>query len=373
MASGCGHLVAAVVVGEVILPMVSLAVLSAAGTNTGECSNECVAIENPEELRAIYSDTTLRGTVFTGKEARSTSFIGHFRSDGTGVLIVGDRRLPRTWEIKGNDQVCVTDAEATNCYRYQRNKDDRNEFFGQHVTADIRVRFTIDSGIKPEPDLVQAPAVALASAMPAGRAKAVDEGGVPGEGMPAAGSQWVYGFIDRQYGRDRIDVTVRARRVDGFSVNEAVTTAVGSSDPTTERLVDAAVARFRTHRLAEGAELTEFAPYFLAVHGEKAPMARITADGYPVGSGNPAWITESEMPVWEQVTVPAGTFRALRLEVSGRRVIEPFSPIVIKRFLLRVWYAPEVKRYVRLEHKEWLTSTQNSHIVVELLNFGPAS
>lgn len=368
MASGCGHLV-----GDAILSGIILSGGFGPAMKTSESSKEWVAIKTPEELRAIYSNTTLRGTVFGNKGARSTPFMGHYRSDGTGVLIVGDRRLPRTWEIKGNDQVCVTDAEATNCYRYQRDKDNRNEFFGQHVTADMRVRFAIDSGIKPEPDIVQAPAVALASAMPAGRAKAADEGGVPGEGMPAAGSQWVYGFIDRQYGRDRIDVTVRARRVDGFSVDEAVTTSIGSSVPTAERLVDAGVARFRTQRLAEGAELTEFAPYFLAAHGEKAPMVRITADGYPVVSGNPAWITESEMPVWEQVTVPAGTFKALRLEVSGRRARDPFSPIVTKRFLIRVWYAPEVKRYVRLEQEEWLTSTQNSHIVVELLNFGPAS
>jgi len=34
--------------------------------------------------------------------------LGHYRADGQGVLIWQDNtRVPRTWEVKGIDQVCV--------------------------------------------------------------------------------------------------------------------------------------------------------------------------------------------------------------------------------------------------------------------------
>lgn len=214
-------------------------------------------------------------------------------------------------------------------------------------------------------------ASAAAPAAPATHVMASTQTGAAREGMPAAGSQWVYGFIDRQYGRRRpIDVTVRAVRVDGSSVDEAVASS-GPGGQETRRTVSAGEARFFTHRLADGAELTEFAPYFLAANGEKASTIAITATGYPVGLGNPSWITRTEPPIWEQVTVPAGTFRALRLEISGQRT--SFSPTVTRRFLIRVWYAPEAQRYVRLERKEWLSSSQNSHDVVELMKFSPPS
>lgn len=187
------------------------------------------------------------------------------------------------------------------------------------------------------------------------------------EGMPAAGSQWVYGFIDRQYRRRQINVTVRAMRVDGTSVDEAVTSGNPGAQET-QRTVSAGESRFVTHRLTDDAELVEFAPYFLAANGEKAATITIRTAGYPAGHGNPAWGTESKLPIWEQVTVPAGTFRALRLEFGGRRIA---TPIVSNQFLVRVWYAPEVGRYVKLERMEWLIRGQASHDVVELMKFSP--
>jgi S1-C subfamily serine protease len=213
---------------------------------------------------------------------------------------------------------------------------------------------------------------ARGQAVLASRVKPAAKTGASREGMPAAGSQWVYGFIDRQFGRRPIDVTVRAERVAGTSVDEAVISSRPSAQET-QRSVSAGESRFFTHRLADGAELTEFAPYFLAANGEKASTIAITAAGYPVGSGNPSWITQTEPPTWEQVTVPAGTFRALRLEISGKRERSPFSPIVTYRFKVRIWYAPEVQRYVRLEHMEWLSDRQASDVVVELVKFSPPS
>jgi hypothetical protein len=228
-------------------------------------------------------------------------------------------------------------------------------------------------GSSPQPAVaaIAPPAAsAAAPAAPATHVMASTQTSASREGMPAAGSQWVYGFIDRQFGRRPIDVTVRAERVAGTSVDEAVISGRPSAQET-QRSVSAGESRFFTHRLADDAELTEFAPYFLAANGEKASTLAITAAGYPVGAGNPSWITQTQPPTWEQVTVPAGTFKALRLEISGKRARSPFSSIVTYRFKVRIWYAPEVQRYVRLEHIEWLSDRQASDVVVELVKFSP--
>lgn len=107
-----------------------------------QSSKDWVDIKNAKELRALYSNKT-----FKGKGPDGTPFVGHYRSDGKGILITGGQRIPRTWEVKGNDQVCVTDARATNCFRAQRHKKNRNDIVLQHVTAGWISQFTVEDGI----------------------------------------------------------------------------------------------------------------------------------------------------------------------------------------------------------------------------------
>ncbi len=214
-------------------------------------------------------------------------------------------------------------------------------------------------------------ASATAPAAPATHVMASTQTGAARAGLPAAGSQWVYGFSDRLYGRRTIDVTIRVMRVDGSSIEESVAHS-GAGGQGSRRNVSTSEAQFVSHGLASDAGLTEFAPYFLAANGEKASAVVITAAGYPVISGDPEWVARAKPQIWEQVTVPAGSFRALRLEISGQRARVPSDPNTSRQFLVHVWYAPEVQRYVRLEHKEWLhSSRQFNHVVVELTKFSP--
>ena len=86
-------------------------------------SQDWVDIKNPKELRALYSNKTFRST-FAG-----VPVVEHYRADGKGILISGELRIPCTWEVKGNDQVCVTDEKGTtNCYQFQRHKRIRDEY-----------------------------------------------------------------------------------------------------------------------------------------------------------------------------------------------------------------------------------------------------
>lgn len=117
--------------------VLALFLLSAPAT-----ARDWLDIKEPAELRALYSDKTWRG-----KGADGIPFVGHYRADGMGVVIRAGARIPRTWEVKGRDQVCVTDTTGTNCYRFQRSKRDGKEIVGQHVTQHWIFQVTVEDGI----------------------------------------------------------------------------------------------------------------------------------------------------------------------------------------------------------------------------------
>jgi dienelactone hydrolase len=104
-------------------------------------TKEWVDINDPNELRAIYSNKTFKGT------AGGMAYVSHYRSDGKGIMIINQQRNPRNWEVKGNDQVCFTDAMGGGCFKLQRNKQNRNEFIGTHVTGGWSAQFTVEDGI----------------------------------------------------------------------------------------------------------------------------------------------------------------------------------------------------------------------------------
>jgi hypothetical protein len=134
-----------------------------------------------------------------------------------------------------------------------------------------------------------------------------------------------------------------------------------------------------THALSRDAGVTELAPYLLAASGGKAPADFGNPGGYPIGSpGLPSWLAKATVLGWEQVTVPAGTFRALRVRVTGQRS----APIggrtaFAGRFEMSVWYAPDVNRTVRQEHRVWtadgISPVLAAEEILELVAYRPPS
>jgi len=215
-------------------------------------------------------------------------------------------------------------------------------------------------------------ALAARAAAPAGVAASA------GPGLPAAGTTWTYSYIEKAYGRRQVELSVRVLRVDGSIVEEAVTTT-GASGADTRRTVNAPESRFVLHALSRTASVTELSPYLLAALAGKTPGVIAAPGGYPLGSpGLPSWVTQATVQGWEQVAVPAGTFKALRVDVSGRRG----APIggrttFAGRFTMSVWYAQDVKRIVRLEHRTWtadgISPSLAADEVLELVSYRPPS
>jgi hypothetical protein len=62
------------------------------------------------------------------------------------------------------------------------------------------------------------------------------------------------------------------------------------------------------------------------------------------------------------------------IEVSGRRQLTGFVGHLSAesgRFLFRAWYAPQVQRYVKLQHETWsLSGARFGEQLVELTSYG---
>jgi len=105
-------------------------------------SQDWVDIKNPKELRALYSNKTFRST-FAG-----VPVVEHYRADGKGISISGDHRRLKTWEIKGNDQVCTSDAwKGTDCCRFQRNKKYPDEYVRRCTYDGVMTILKVEDGI----------------------------------------------------------------------------------------------------------------------------------------------------------------------------------------------------------------------------------
>jgi hypothetical protein len=67
------------------------------------------------------------------------------------------------------------------------------------------------------------------------------------------------------------------------------------------------------------------------------------------------WYSQGKATDWESVSVPAGNFKALRVEINSNRNADAGSAAqgIATRVRYVVWYAPEVKRTVKHLRTVW--------------------
>lgn len=186
--------------------------------------------------------------------------------------------------------------------------------------------------------------------------------------LPAAGASWTYRYTDVQYGRKPQIYSVRAISVDGATVNDTLASEGGAGTPAA---LSVRAARFVPRLIAGGRTLIEFSPYALAAG---AAPAWQDAAGYPTGYASYLdWTISVKTAGWEEIRVPAGSFRALRVEAEGRRGSDPEIAWQAKqagRFRYTVWYAPEARRYVKAHHQSWaMTQAPFGEELLELVAY----
>lgn len=186
-------------------------------------------------------------------------------------------------------------------------------------------------------------------------------------GLPAPGTSWRYSFQDRKYGGAKRVFTVRVAGVQGADVREAFAVENG---PQADLSVDANSFHFVAKRITSDYQVMELAPYFFVTDAGKTAVPQ-RPSSYPGGQ----WELSTVQVQPDDVSVAAGTFKASRVQVSGRSSAAPSlgSPVtadaVVARFNYTAWYAPDVGRYVMVRHQTWnRRGEQIGDEVVELLD-----
>lgn len=201
-------------------------------------------------------------------------------------------------------------------------------------------------------------------------AKRAERSATGAPGMPTIGATWRYQYVDRKYSRTNQEFTVRVTQVSGTSVQDSV--AASNLGPQAAT-IQASEPRFLQRQLAAGQSLLELAPYLLAANRNLAQDVLERPKDYPNNYALIDWAISVSSPDWESVSVPAGTYKALRVNVSGsrgisdpaRRAVEP------QRFQYSIWYAPDISRYVMIRHQAETSVGPFTDTVIELLEYKP--
>jgi hypothetical protein len=95
-------------------------------------------VEDPELLRELFSDTLLETTLKDGVKAEAS-----YNADGTGELRAWGDIFARTWEIKGNNQICISTEREVKCFSMEQSTDQADTYRATNSTSGEQVVITI--------------------------------------------------------------------------------------------------------------------------------------------------------------------------------------------------------------------------------------
>jgi len=98
-------------------------------------AEEWVPFEGAEQLRDLVAGATAEIELKPGEVA-----VGQYRADGTAIITAWGETYERTWEVRGDDQVCYSSDRETNCYTFETNVGSPGVYRALHAeTGEIRV------------------------------------------------------------------------------------------------------------------------------------------------------------------------------------------------------------------------------------------
>ena len=98
-----------------------------------------VPVTGAGTLRSFMEERTAVRKLPDGEVTR-----GEYFSDGTGVLHEYGASFPRTWEIRGENQICISSARDHVCYTYERNTTDPDLYRGRNVATGVATEFRVE-------------------------------------------------------------------------------------------------------------------------------------------------------------------------------------------------------------------------------------
>ena len=110
-----------------------------------QSSKDWVDIKDPNELNALYTNTTFRGKLPNGD-----AFTAYNRADGLRQFVLPYRDEIQKWRVNGNEmclQVKYVDAPEV-CATFQKHATRKGEYQSRRVKDGAITTFTVEPGIK---------------------------------------------------------------------------------------------------------------------------------------------------------------------------------------------------------------------------------
>jgi hypothetical protein len=123
------------------MPLFVISAMLAVGLAVTAQANEWIPVTGAKALKDYMSSLKAERRLPDGDISR-----GEYFPDGTGTLYAWGAQIPRTWSVKGDDQVCVTARSETICYQLKRNSDYPNLYRARNVATGVVAEFEVIEG-----------------------------------------------------------------------------------------------------------------------------------------------------------------------------------------------------------------------------------
>ncbi len=203
--------------------------------------------------------------------------------------------------------------------------------------------FNVSKTALPPTPTVSPTQVALAAPAPLAMSEPV-----AGLRFPRVGDTWTYRYVD--------DWRHRAANTLVYTVSDVTGNEIRETLHMDGRRVDeqaySSTVQLVERDLADNQAMAELIPYLLAFHDADIKPVAWKKIPYSTASHHEQysapWNFEGKVLGKETVTVPAGTFQAVKVKISGQRHAMRFPREQESTLVFHTaWYAPEVKRIVK--------------------------
>lgn len=168
--------------------------------------------------------------------------------------------------------------------------------------------------------------------------------------LPRVGDSWTYRYIDAWKKGSPQTVVVKVEESEAGRVSDRMSLRGGRGDERSHESKPEGAER----SLGRDVRVIELLPYAqsLLPDGLKAGQEKDFPD---LTLGGQAYRIKARLIGQARINVPAGSFDAIRVEIVGLRVGGLLTPsqqsVVANVFTHTLWFAPEIRRVVKVEHK----------------------
>jgi len=107
-----------------------------------QASADWTDVIDPAELRALHSNTTLKG-----RSAGGESYYAHFYDGGVGRVVTKGASLPAPWHLNGSHEVCVKGMDGAECYRFQKTGEYETLYRAIRVGDGMAIPIKVEKGV----------------------------------------------------------------------------------------------------------------------------------------------------------------------------------------------------------------------------------